>query len=93
LLSPDFFLDTTGRVAKMNAPALQDFNAGAFAFRSPNLRLSQTPIEKTIVRRVKERRVKARGLPPPAAAPTGRLPSRSALPEKSSMIGPSRFVA
>ena len=87
MLSPNFILDTPGRVAKMNTPALQDFNAGVFFFRATNLRHSQTPNETTTVRGVKGRRVKARDLPARAAAPIGRLPSRGALREKSLAIG------
>jgi hypothetical protein len=30
---PNFFLDISGRLAKMNTPAFQDVNAGVFFFK------------------------------------------------------------
>jgi len=67
--SPNFFLDTPGRVAKMNTPTLRKFNVGVFFFKAANLRQSQSLVETTSVRRVKGRHAKARGLPARLAAP------------------------
>jgi hypothetical protein len=44
LLSPNFFLDTPGCVAKIIIPALQDFNAGMIIFRA-----SKKGVKKPIV--------------------------------------------
>ena len=40
LVSPDFFLDTCGCVAKISTSALLDFNADVLILRAPNLQLS-----------------------------------------------------
>jgi len=42
ILSPNFFLDTPGWIAKMNTWALPNFNAHVFFLLSPNLRLSHS---------------------------------------------------
>jgi len=36
LLSPNYFLDKDGQVAKMSIPALREFNAGMLIFRWAN---------------------------------------------------------
>jgi hypothetical protein len=36
LLCPNFFLDTSSRVAKVIMPVLSDFNAGMIIFGAPN---------------------------------------------------------
>ena len=47
LLSPNFFLDTPGCVAKISTSALQDFNADVVVFGSPNSLLKNSPGEGT----------------------------------------------
>ena len=42
LLSPNFFLDMSGCVAKMSISALREFNADMFIFIIPNLHLSHS---------------------------------------------------
>ena len=42
LLSPDFFLDTSGCVAKMSISALSGLNADMLISKSPNLRVSHS---------------------------------------------------